>query len=323
MRLSIFLAILLGFVSGRIDDRGERIDCFLERKSPPSDYSKEACLALQCLYDDNAQAGEVQCYSIRRNVDRKPMQHAQPILASLLGKRGSMVRQSPSVVAVEVPEMVKNDPKYRVDCAPDVDEYRSFCQINLSANSTRRTTQQMCTARGCTWDPSAANNIPTCYIPLDKGGYSLGGAPTQVSDALTQYKLTRTSTNSGVSLFNHDIRNLDVQVSVSGTDMIRMTLRDANAERYEVPVPIQWRPSAPSSVPSKMKFQLTNNTYGQVGLRVQRTDREAILFDTSAFANGFIYDDKYLQIVTTIPSMNAYGNFRSEVCPKFGFFSFA
>ena len=93
--------------------------------------------------------------------------------------------------------------------------------------------------------------------------------------------------------------------------MIRMTIRDANAERYEVPVPINWQPSAPTAVPGQLKFQLTNNTNGQVGFRVQRANRAAILFDTSSFANGFIYDDKFLQLITTIPSRNAYGSSQS------------
>ncbi|CAF4447965.1 unnamed protein product, partial [Adineta steineri] len=93
------------------------------------------------------------------------------------------------------------------------------------------------------------------------------GESNQISNAITQYKLIRLSTNSSMtkiqskdtsndfSLFNNDIDNLDVQISVSGTNMIRMTIRDTNAQRYEVPVPIQWNPSMSSS--SKIKFQLT------------------------------------------------------------------
>ena len=162
----IFLCFLLGFASGRADNLVERIDCFPERGSPSSGYSKEACLARKCLYDDNAMASEIQCYSIRRNAERKPIERSQPMLALLPGKPHAKVRESPTVVTVETPDIVKNDPKYRVDCAPDVDEYRTFCVINLSVNSTLKTNEQMCTTRGCAWDPNAATNIPTCYIPL-------------------------------------------------------------------------------------------------------------------------------------------------------------
>jgi hypothetical protein len=109
-------------------------------------------------------------------------------------------------------------------------------------------------------------------------------------------------------MFNHDIQNLKVQVSISGPEMIRMTIRDNNAERYEVPVPIQWSSSVPStSAPAKIKFQMTKTPNEQVGFRVQRTDTSSILFDTTFFANGFVYDDKFIQIITTIPSTNVYG----------------
>ncbi len=32
---------------------------------------------------------------------------------------------------------------------PDIDEYRSFCVLNLSENRTLNTTNQSCTAREC------------------------------------------------------------------------------------------------------------------------------------------------------------------------------
>jgi hypothetical protein len=91
------------------------------------------------------------------------------------------------------------------------------------------------------------------------------------------------STND-FSMLNHDAHNLDVQVSVSSANMIRMTVCDANAQRYKVPVPIQWTPSAPSSFPTRIKFQMANTSNEQVGFRVRRTNTQSILFDTSFFA---------------------------------------
>ena len=40
----------------------ERIDCYPENLSPFSNYSKESCLARNCLYDDEATANTSQCY---------------------------------------------------------------------------------------------------------------------------------------------------------------------------------------------------------------------------------------------------------------------
>jgi hypothetical protein len=34
----------------------------------------------------------------------------------------------------------------------DIDEYKSFCVLNLSENRTLNTANHSCTARGCVWD---------------------------------------------------------------------------------------------------------------------------------------------------------------------------
>jgi len=40
----------------------ERIDCYPDSISPFSNYSKESCLARNCLFDDQANRDEIQCY---------------------------------------------------------------------------------------------------------------------------------------------------------------------------------------------------------------------------------------------------------------------
>jgi maltase-glucoamylase len=99
--------------------------------------------------------------------------------------------------------------------------------------------------------------------------------------------------------------------------MIRLTIRDRDKQRYEVPVPIEWRSSiGPSSLKTKLKFEMTKTINNQIGFRVKRIDTQSILFDTTLFAEGFIYDDKYLQLITTIPSKNVYG-FGENTHPTF------
>lgn len=234
------------------------------------------------------------------------------ILTAHAGERNSWRKQRQkraAIVTVTTPDFVKNDLKYRIDCAPDADEYRSFCDLNLSFQRNVTTTAQSCAPRGCTWDASVSGKVPKCYVPWNRGGYDVVSGPESLSPAITQYKLTRLSKSGSnrLSLFSRDIENLDVQVSMSGTDMMRMRIRDADNERYEVPVPIRWEPSVPQSSLAQLKFEVTKNTDGQVGFRVTRIKTNSILFDTSYFANGFIYDDQFLQIITTTPSRNVYG----------------
>ncbi|CAF4731027.1 unnamed protein product [Rotaria socialis] len=208
-----------------------------------------------------------------------------------MGASHAITWQFPEIATVQRPDFINKDPKYRIDCHPDP---------NASDFSCRN--------RGCIWDTSFGNGIVACVVPQEKGGYALAGTSQNVSDAMTHYGLSRISAANQFSLFGKDINKLNVQVSVSGTDMIRLTIRDSDAKRYEVPVPIRWNPVAPSSSNgAKIKFEMTKNENGQAGFRVRRTNTNSILFDTSFFAEGFIYDDKYIQMITTIPSRNVYG----------------
>ncbi|CAF0745626.1 unnamed protein product [Didymodactylos carnosus] len=228
-----------------------------------------------------------------------------------------------------VSDAIKN-PEYRADCHPDLD---------ADANK--------CRARGCEWDQTAQTaqtNSSPCYVPKSKGGYELIGQESTKQYGI-HYKLKRLSTKpahkvpiqrmqnyrlhnhlqkqqliapvetlidtkqSEFSLFGNDIDNLRLEMTTSGTDMIRLKITDLDHERYEVPVPIVWRPDPTTShvARQKIKFRLTHTQYKQAGIQIVRTDTNAILFDTSFFAEGFIYDDKYLQFMTTIPSRNIYG----------------
>lgn len=198
-------------------------------------------------------------------------------------------------------------------------------------------TSEKCFARGCIWDSAQDLTYPSCYVPKEKGGYNLTQMK-QVSDTLFQYNLTRISKKpthtlfshghsrrlpprppsdvkqlvtkkpNEFSMYNHDVEHLKVDLTRSGPDMMRLTIRDADHDRYEVPVPLHWQPTPlKASNPPRMECEMTKTSNGQVGFRIRRTDTRTLLFDTSLFAHGFIYDEKFLQFVTTIPSRNIYG----------------
>ena len=40
----------------------ERIDCYPDSQSPYSNFSKESCLARNCLYDNQANSNSIRCY---------------------------------------------------------------------------------------------------------------------------------------------------------------------------------------------------------------------------------------------------------------------
>jgi hypothetical protein len=65
-RLLLFFVLVDLAISSSIHKRSyqseERIDCYPDASSPFSGYSKEACLARSCLFDDTAPPGVFQCY---------------------------------------------------------------------------------------------------------------------------------------------------------------------------------------------------------------------------------------------------------------------
>jgi len=60
--MSISLIFLLIISSIIALSSSTRIDCYPEAESPYSNYSKESCLARNCLYDDDANSSVIQCY---------------------------------------------------------------------------------------------------------------------------------------------------------------------------------------------------------------------------------------------------------------------
>ncbi|CAF3736759.1 unnamed protein product [Rotaria sordida] len=240
-----------------------------------------------------------------------------------MNKNYTLTWSNTESIIIEIPKSVSTDPKHRVNCFPDPD-----------------LTSYACFARGCNYDGITNVDHPSCYVPIEKGGYNINSTAEQISDAIIQYNLTRHSVKPNLapskqpsvryryyrrlrpsnvkelvtteanefSMYGHDSDHLNVQISVSGTDMIRLTIRDAEKDRYEVPVPIKWRPTpVSSSDKAKIQFEMTETSFEQAGFRVRRTDTQTIIFDTSYFAHGFVYDNQFIQFITTIPSTNVYG----------------
>jgi hypothetical protein len=66
------LAIIL-YTGGQSYQHTERIDCYPDRELSFSNYSKKAFLARHCLFDDQALPNEIQCYTVKINLDNKEL----------------------------------------------------------------------------------------------------------------------------------------------------------------------------------------------------------------------------------------------------------
>lgn len=128
------------------------------------------------------------------------------------------------VTVVTIPNSVINNTNLRTDCHPDADS-----------------NQMACEARGCIWDSTVANltvGIAACYVPKSKGGYSLSTQTTLTNNMGMVYTLNRASVNpitngtgmntnansTGFSLFNNDVKQLTIMLTMSTANAIRMKI---------------------------------------------------------------------------------------------------
>ncbi|CAG0890498.1 unnamed protein product [Darwinula stevensoni] len=116
-----------------------------------------------------------------------------------------------------------------------------------------------------------------------------------------RYRLTRAN---DFTAYGSDIQNLIFQVTYYDDRHLRFTIRDADRDRYEVPVPLNHD--------IQTRFDLTyavdmgDDSIGSpFHFSIRRQDTGTVVFDTSP--GGLIYEDQFLQIVTELPSEDLYG----------------
>ena len=73
------------------------------------------------------------------------------------------------------------------------------------------------------------SDIVTCYVPKSKGGYLLSTQTTLTNNMGMTYTLNRLSTGSitnsnGFSLFNNDVEQLNVMITMNVENTIRMKI---------------------------------------------------------------------------------------------------
>lgn len=104
--------------------------------------------------------------------------------------------------------------------------------------------------------------------------------------------------------YGDDIYYLNVDVVPFSATTVRVTMRDANDTRWEVPNVIQLTPET-NVVP---QWNITIGTVGQkLNLVVTRASDNVVLFDTTN-AGDIVYENQYLSIATGLPqNANIYG----------------
>lgn len=182
------------------------------------------------------------------------------------------------------------DEKSRIDCF--LEEQSRYENL----------TRYQCELRGCIYNPSEYERVPTCYYNREKAGYKVLNSIETPS--VTRYDLRR---NTEVNApFGFAIDNLAVEVEYLGKNVINVKIVDPAHERYQVPFPLEKPAKLADPSQSLARFEKVEDPVTKLfSFRIVRRSNNEVLFDTS---NGaLIYSDQYLQFSTKLPSTNLYG----------------
>ncbi|XP_013421015.1 sucrase-isomaltase, intestinal [Lingula anatina] len=176
--------------------------------------------------------------------------------------------------------------KERLDCFPESADHRHI-------------TEQECLKRRCLWKLSLAPGVPYCYLPKDTVGYTL----KSVTDTANG-KVVTLQWLGQVKMFDNPVRELNLKIEELNDHTLHFKFHDPNNDRYEVPVPLE-NVEGGNSNTRLYEYETKNDTNGIFYLRVWRKSTNITLWDSRI--GGFVFEDRYIQISTRLPSQNVYG----------------
>ncbi|XP_052256801.1 sucrase-isomaltase, intestinal-like isoform X2 [Dreissena polymorpha] len=180
-----------------------------------------------------------------------------------------------------------DDERTRHDCIPE------------AQGPGVKVTEQLCTQRGCVYNPNASQG-PKCYFNLDNYGYRVSNwIETDLGFVYQLQRKTRPSPFSDQG--NPDIQTLNFTIEMRSRDVLRFKFDDARGGRYEVPSTLNL--GSDKALDPRYEVKVTSND--PFAFQVVRRSNGEILWDTGV--GGLTFSDHYLHISTRLPSRNIYG----------------
>ncbi|KAM9316521.1 sucrase-isomaltase, intestinal [Gastrophryne carolinensis] len=161
--------------------------------------------------------------------------------------------------------------------------------------------ENKCLQRGCIWEVSDDTGIPWCYYPADHGYIVDNVQPTE-NGITVDISLPSNATPSRPGSI--PIRSLRVAVTFHSNHLLQFKIFDPNNKRYEVPVPLNL-PSSPSGRRQQRLYEAEVAKGRRFGLRILRKSNQAVVWDSDL--PGMIFEDRFLQISTRLPSDYVFG----------------
>ncbi|KAM6931697.1 sucrase-isomaltase, intestinal isoform 1-T2 [Lycodopsis pacificus] len=158
-----------------------------------------------------------------------------------------------------------------------------------------------CKARGCIWEQSTIERVPSCFYPKDYGYTvtSVSNSNSGMAVDITRNKKYRSSGRPE----SPDIDTLRVGIYYHSSDMLQFKIWDPTTDRYEVPVPLSVPPTPEIDESERLyKVEVTHNPFG---IRVIRKSTGTKIWDSSV--PGFTFTDMFIQVSTRLSSEFVYG----------------
>ena len=107
---------------------------------------------------------------------------------------------------------------------------------------------------------------------------------------------------NGDGPYGDDISTLSLSVYCDAPHRVRIIIRDASSERWEVPAFLRHVPLSPPSAPcADTLYKFTSTLVdGVSGFRVRRAASETLLFDTAS--SSLVYSPQYIELSSSLPS---------------------
>ncbi|ELT99254.1 hypothetical protein CAPTEDRAFT_104310 [Capitella teleta] len=137
---------------------------------------------------------------------------------------------------------------------------------------------------------------PACFIPKEHG-YRMVGQPEETNKG---YQVILRRVNYP-SWFGAEVNDVLVEVEFQADERLRIKLSDVNAERWEVPLPIE----SPDEMAENPLYDVQFEDEPVFSIKVIRKSTGAVIFDTSV--GGLTFSDQFLQFSTYLNSANVYG----------------
>lgn len=163
--------------------------------------------------------------------------------------------------------------------------------------------EESCKKLNCCFDGSPSSFATSCFYNRQKcDGYRV----LRKSENETSTYLELGIIGDGCAVNGKDVRHLSVLVSEDSADRIRIKIAPQSLPRWEIP---QWVLPDPPKENAKSRLYTFDYNPSPFTFHVRRTDTDETIFDTNvAGLDALVFEDRYLQIATTLPTEpNIYG----------------